>query len=155
MPRPKPTIDGIQGRDNHNNTQWISEIHRTGYIGVVYKLNDKNAKNTQKTNAFVIGNSFWHLFTSFGHLCDEILFIIGFDAPYAAYCELVKAKGSFFSLEDSSLLSEPCQKENLIWPSRLRDPGESFKNIAKEWATLLSHAYGVESAEDTQHSHGR
>ncbi len=146
MPRPGLTIDGIQGLDDREDPKWQVEFHRTGYIGVAFKI--ARLPQVGTSAGFSIHQYYRELFLSFAAVSDDLLAAVSFDAPYAVACDIIRAKGTFFQYEGSfGDRSRPCKKDTLHWPNRFRQPGESFRMIAEEWITVMYHAYGVDASQ--------
>jgi hypothetical protein len=142
MPVPKPSLEGIQGCDSREDTRWISEVHRNGYIGVGLRLDQYEKSGQQNDGPYCLREHHQHIFHAFGELCESIILAMDFDPPYIVDCTFENANGT--SLVAGRFdLSNKLERERIEWPPSLRQPGESFRPIMDEFIRILYNAYGL------------
>ena len=138
---PKYTIDGLIGRDQREDTVWITEVHRNGYVSAAVRNNRMEQVNN--VNRYVVHSGFCHLFRAFGDLLDELWKVTESDFPYIISCKYLDAKGTaMWTPDEWSHFSEPLDKDEIFWPLQYRNPGETSSNIAEEICLEMFNAFG-------------
>lgn len=141
---PRPTIDGLLGRDQRDNPNWQTEIHRNGYVSLVYKNQFPSLLENSKT--FIIHSGFEKLFDSFLGMVEELLTVTNTDVPYIISCKYIGAnKTHLFSDNLLGNYSEVYGKEDIIFPFHYRQVGEPMNSIAGQLCLELFNAYGFKN----------
>jgi hypothetical protein len=149
MPRPIPTIHGIQGRESSSDPIWLSEYHRNGYIGVAFKLTEYDKSGAKHDGPYVLGTHHSHLFIAFAELCNSLVAASEFDTPYVLQCLFFNAQGTRF-MPGGMRYSDAYTRALIEWPMVVRQTGISFRETAEHWIDLLFNAYGLNRAECNQ-----
>ena len=141
---PKHTIDGRIGRDQREDTTWITEIHRNGYVSAAVRNN--HVQKINNVNRYVVHSGFCCLFRAFGALLDELWEVTESDLPYIISSKYLDAAGTVMLTEKRwEKFSEPYEKDGIAWPLHYRNPGESSSEIAKEICLQMYNAFGFGS----------
>jgi len=139
MVAPYPTIDGIQGKNSRRDTQWITDFHRNGYIGLSY-LN----KNIDDSGKYFLTKDFYNLFKAFFDICENILNVVSFDSPYVIRNKYLNAagtilvRGGYYSHTKTAY-----KKQNIIWSEIIKQTGDPFLPIADIFIEQMFHAFGL------------
>lgn len=137
---PRPTIDGIRGADRNSPPLWVTEIHRTGYIHVVYIFPPHPSEQSGGAPAIFASHA-TGAFKAFTEFCRECL-----DAGDSDIAMLVRsnALNVFRSvlMEGRYVVGEPCDRGSLTWPDQVRLPGDDFAALRPNWKLLLHNAFG-------------
>ncbi|MEO5573735.1 MAG: hypothetical protein ABIR48_04550 [Gammaproteobacteria bacterium] len=138
---PRPTIDGLLGRDQRENPNWETEVHRTGYVSVFYRgIYTADVKGVTR---YVLHSDYCDLFRAFCHLLKELLDVSGTDVPYLVSCAYLKAKGTCIMTGiRANNYSEPYEKEEILWPEHVRVTGADPMTIAEDLSRELFNAFG-------------
>ena len=138
---PRPTINGLSGKDRRDNPKWEAEVHRTGYVSVFYREIYK--PDIKGVTRCVLHSGYCDLFRAFCHLLKELLDESGTDVPYLVSCAYLKAKGTCLMTEDGmEHYSEPYDKEEILWPEHVRETGTDPMTIAEDLSLELFNAFG-------------
>ena len=138
---PRPTIDGLLGKDQRDKPNWETEVHRTGYVSVFYREIYK--PDVGEVTRYVLHSDYCDLFRAFCHLLKELLDVSGTDVPYLVSCAYLKAKGTCIATGNHSYkYSKPYEKEEILWPEHVRATGADPMTIAEELSRELFNAFG-------------
>lgn len=141
---PEPTIDGLRGLDNRHIPNWQSEIHRNGYVSLVYRNQFPRSFGDDKN--FLVHSDFKQLFLSFMKIIEELLLVTGIDVPYIISCKYTSANRTrLFSDRLIERFSDPYEKEEIIFPFHYRQVSEPFIDIAEKLCVELFNAYGYKT----------
>ena len=146
MPCPRPTVEGIRGTDSRDEPQWITEVHRSGYIGAVFSLTKYDRLGSEHEGPYCIWERHQHLFCAFGELCDEVVAATDFDPPFVVDCLFRQARGTCYAMS-MGRHSDICDRDEIIWPAEIRQPGQSFAEVMTEFVRVLYYAYGLNKKE--------
>jgi hypothetical protein len=149
---PRPTVEGIQGTDSRDDPQWITEVHRTGYVAVAFRLIEYDRFRPQHEGPYCIHEHHQHLFLAFGELCEEVSQAADFDPPFVLGCLFQHSRGTYYVMSQIRH-SDACERDNIVWPSTVKQPGEPFRQIMDEFIDILYYAYGLRREELTQQRH--
>jgi hypothetical protein len=106
----------------------------------------------QKEGSYCIGEHHQHLFLAFGELCEEVTQAIDFDPPFVLDCLFQYSRGTYYGMSQIRH-SDACERDNIAWPSAVKQPGELFRQIMDEFIDILYYAYGLKRKELTQQRH--
>jgi len=142
--KPTPTIDGVKGRDSRDDPNWITEVHRNGYISAVdLKPLDEVDLSTEKR--FCLSKYHCDLFQSFAQFCTEIWQAGRTDAPYVFRCRFLGAKGIYlYARSLSQRFYGPWERPTIEFPDQIRQVGEELGPIAEQWCLDFFHAFGLD-----------
>ena len=138
---PRPTIDGLLGRDGRDSPTWETEVHRTGYVSAFYRK--VQVERIGEVDQFVVHTGYCDFFRAFCELLKEVWVAANDDLPYLISCAYLNAVGT--RLWTQSILqkySDPYEKREIVWPEHLRSPGEDPITIAEALCTELFNAVG-------------
>lgn len=134
----RPTIDGIRGAEGHNDPEWTTEFHRTGYLSACVRVPCPPEPSGCKIPAV-----YCDLFSAFTQLCSVVLEQTDTDLPYVIRCKLLHAKETRLIIHGKwPEPSDPYTKDEIVWPDQVRQVGEGFDAIAEDLCGLLFNAYG-------------
>lgn len=143
---PRPTIDGLIEKDQREKPNWETEVHRTGYVSVLYR--GIYTKKVGDVTRNVLHSGYCDLFRAFCHLLKELLDVSGTDVPYLVSCAYLKAKGTCIETETSDdIYSDPYEKEEILWPEHVRATGTDPMTIAEALSLELFNAFGFKEVE--------
>lgn len=144
---PRPTIDGLLGRDQRDQPKWESEVHRNGYVSAIFR--DIQTETAGNAKFYAVHSGYCDLFRSFCHLLEEFLNITGADVPYLVACSYMNARGTRLWTEQRHFrYSEPYAKQNLVWPEHLRATGQDPMIVAEDLCVELFNAFGFKEVID-------
>ena len=146
MPCPRPTVEGIRGTDSREGPQWITEVHRSGYIGAVYSLSEYDRIGSRLEGPYCIWERHQQLFRAFGELCEEVVVATDFDSPFVMDFLFRHARGTCYAMSQGRH-SDVCDRDDIIWPAEIRQPGQPFAEIMNEFVRVLYYAYGMNKKE--------
>jgi hypothetical protein len=146
MPYPKPTVEGIRGTENREEPQWITEVHRNGYIGVIFRLTDYDKIGVNREGPYCIREHHQHLFYAFAEFCEAVIAATDFDPPILLDCLLENAQGSYYVMSQIHQ-SDACERDRIEWPTAIRLPGSSIRAVMDEFIHILYNAYGLRKTE--------
>lgn len=141
---PKPTIDGIKHVDGTNST-WTIEAHRNGYVSVAYWVPPHPLPNKEEDVPYLVAKDAG-LFSAFAEICNKLLEVTSSDSPYLVSCKCFYANTLSFVVDNGGWghLIRKYEKDEIVWPLQLRQPGEGFETITKEWIVQLYNAFGMQ-----------
>lgn len=138
---PVPTIDGILGQDQRERPTWETEVHRTGYISLLYR--DIQVQQIGEVERFVLHSGDTDVFRAFCHVLRECLDVSATDVPYVIAATYLNAEGTCIWTESRRLrFSAPYKKKSIVWPVHLRPTGSDPMEIAERLALGLFNAFG-------------
>ncbi|MDP2132262.1 MAG: ATP-binding protein [Sulfuritalea sp.] len=138
---PVPTIDGILGQDQREQPLWETEVHRTGYISLLYR--DIQVHKVGEVDRFVLHSGDTDVFRAFCHMLRECLEVAATDVPYVIAATYLNAEGTCLWTESRRMkFSMPYKKKNIVWPIHLRPTGSDAMEIAERLALGLFNAFG-------------
>lgn len=138
---PRPTIDGLLAEDKRDNPTWETEVHRTGYISLLYQNEVKT--EFEGVERPIVTSGTCDLFRAFCHILKESLEVSGSDLPYLLACTYLNAQGTcLFVREFPKTFSNPCMKRDIVWPEHLRATGTDPMEIAESLCLRLFNAFG-------------
>ena len=152
---PLPNIDGIMGRDNRENTQWITEIHRNGYVSVLFRNIEKTAaldkgiepKIGKIPDGPLLHTGYSQLFQAYCDFLSELWTVTETDLPYVISCTYFKAKGTIFMIKNLfRTFSVPYTKDEIRFPFHYRQIGQDPGEIAKMFCEEMFNAFGLENS---------
>jgi len=85
---PRLTIDGLLGRDQRENPNWWTEIHRNGYMSVAFRHVETY------DGVHIINRGHCEIFQAFCDMVTEAWSTLEIDLPHAIACVYLDAKGS-------------------------------------------------------------
>lgn len=139
---PRPTIDGLLGQNQREQPVWETEVHRTGYLSLLYR--DIQIEQVQGVNRFVVHSGTCDIFRAFCHLLKECLDASGTDVPYLITCVYLNAQGTcIWTKSDYRYFTEPYPKKKLVWPEHHRSTGEDPMSIAESLGVEMFNAFGL------------
>jgi hypothetical protein len=141
--KPTPTLKGILGRDNRNNETWLTEIHRSGFIQVIYMDIKQKPDDPAK---FGLHQGYADLFRAFCDLCESLWKVTQTDIPYLfrskyynAEKTCLQAKGRYGYPEFTNVYN----KSVISLPEQMRQAGEPVDKIPIIWTERLFNAFGL------------
>jgi hypothetical protein len=138
---PRPTIDGLLGQDQRDQPTWETEIHRTGYISVLYR--DIQIQRIGDVDRFVVHSGTCDIFRAFCHMLKELLDVSATDVPYLLACAYLNAEGTcIWTNSRLGKFSEPYKKKEILWPEHLRATGANPMVIAESLCLEMFNAFG-------------
>lgn len=135
---PRPTIDGVLGQYERDLPKWETEVHRTGYVSLLYQ-------NIQRdSDRFTLYPETCDIFRAFCDMLRELLEISKTDVPYLLTCRYINAEGTHLYIKSSwhRKYSEPCKKREISWPEHFRATGSDPMVIAESMAVQMFNAFG-------------
>lgn len=138
---PRPTIDGLLGQDQREQPTWETEVHRTGYISLLYR--DIQVHRVGEVDRFVLHSSTCDIFRAFCHMLKELLDVSATDVPYLLACAYLNAEGTCVWTDSTrGKFSEPYKKKDILWPEHLRATGTDPMAIAESLCLEMFNAFG-------------
>ena len=138
---PRPTIDGLLGQDQRDQPTWETEVHRTGYISLLYR--DIQVERVGDVNRFVVHSGTCDIFRAFCHMLKECLDVSSTDVPYLLACTYLNAEGTcVWTNSRWGKFSEPYKKKEILWPEHLRATGVDPMLIAERLCLEMFNAFG-------------
>jgi len=138
---PRPTIDGLLGQDQHDRPTWETEVHRTGYVSLLYR--DIQVHRVGEVDRFVVHSSTCDIFRAFCHMLKELLDASATDVPYLLVCAYLNAEGTCVWTESPwRKFSDPYKKKDILWPEHLRATGTDPMAIAESLCLEMFNAFG-------------
>jgi hypothetical protein len=138
---PRPTIDGLMGRDRRENPLWETETHRTGYVSLFYR--GIQVTKVGEQDCYTIHSGTCDIFRAFCELLKEILDVSETDVPYLLTVAYLNAKGTrIYTATQFDRFSEPYPKNEVVWPEHFRGVGEDFMPIAENMCLEMFNAFG-------------
>lgn len=138
---PRPTIDGLLGQDQRDQPTWETEVHRTGYLSLLYR--DIQVHRVGEVDRFVVHSGTCDIFRAFCHMLGELLEASGTDVPYLVTCAYLNAEGTCLWTESQwSKFSEPYTKKYILWPEHARATGTDPIVIAESLCVEMFNAFG-------------
>ncbi len=150
--RPSPTIDGIAGIDDRDQTisAWRTEIHRTGYLSASWSgFRDKRLEDG--TKSWGVYSTLADFFRAFTFMLNECLELSRTDVPYVIACTLASVDRTHLWLQstvDREFIPYPGKGSTLDWPFHIREAGQNPMKIAEELALELFYAFGEEQVRN-------
>jgi Putative DNA-binding domain len=142
--KPTPTIDGIKGRDSRDDPNWVTEVHRNGYISAV-DLNPLLEIDLSGEKRSCLSAYHCDLFRSFAHFCVEIFDVTSADTPYVFRCSFLGANGIYLYAKNlGQRFYGPWEKPKIEFPDQIRQVGAELGPIIEGWCSDLFHAFGLE-----------
>jgi hypothetical protein len=138
---PRPTIDGLLGQDKHGPPTWETEVHRTGYVSLLYR--DIQVRNVSGVDRFVVHSGTCDIFRAFCQILMEFFEVSATDVPYLLASAYLNAEGTCVwaeSLPES--FSEPYKKKEIFWPEHLRGTGANPREIGESISREMFNAFG-------------
>lgn len=141
---PRPTIDGLAGQDQREEPKWETEVHRSGYISLLYR--DIQVHKVGEVDRYILSSGDCDIFRAFCHILKELLDVSKTDVPYLVSCVYLNAEGTTIWTESrSSRYSAPYTKQNIVWPEHFRPTGSDPMVIAESLSTGLFNAFGFKT----------
>lgn len=138
---PRPTIDGLLGLDQREQPTWETEVHRTGYISLLYR--DIQVHRVTEVDRFVVHFGTCDIFRAFCHMLKEFLDVSATDVPYLLACAYLNAEGTCVWTESPwRKFSDPYKKKDILWPEHLRATGTDPMAIAESLCLEMFNAFG-------------
>lgn len=138
---PIPTIDGILGQEQREHPKWETEVHRTGYVSLLYR--DIQVERICDVDRFVVHSGTCDIFRAFCHMLKELLEVSTADVPYLITCVYLNAEGTCLWTESRSRrFSLPYRRKSIMWPEHLRTTGSDPVEIAEKLCLGLFNAFG-------------
>jgi hypothetical protein len=138
---PKITIDGILSKDNREEPYWSLEIHRNGYVAVLFE----NIDNEPKSKKYALHFGYCDLFSAFGTLLSELWEKTKTDLPYIIKCKYLNAMGTviWWNSQRYPKITEPYERDEIIWPDHIRLVGGPLTDIAESLCKEMYNAFGL------------
>lgn len=134
----RPTMRGVAAYSDREDPHWIVEVHRTGYIEVVYR--NKFTSRDDSTDQYVVHHNFCALFEAFAGLYRDLLDAAKSDLPYVLRCKYIGARN--LHLEgDNEYWVYP--RQEIVWEDKIRQVGDDITSISEEWCKELHYAFGL------------
>lgn len=144
---PRPTIDGLLGRDQRTDPTWETEIHRNGYVSVCFT--GIQVEKVGDADRYTLHSGYCGLFKSFCHLLVEVWSVSGTDLPYGISSVCLNAKGTCLFIHGAwPKFSEPYRKQEIVWPEHVRLTGQNPMEIADAMCTEMFNAFGFKQVAD-------
>jgi hypothetical protein len=138
---PRPTIDGLLGQDKPEQPTWETEVHRTGYISLLYRAIEVH--RVGDVDRFVVHSSSCEIFRAFCHILKELFDVSATDVPYFLACAYLNAEGTCLWTDlPWRKFSHPYQKKHILWPEHLRATGTDPLTIAESLCLEMFNAFG-------------
>jgi len=138
---PRPTIDGLLGQDQREQPTWETEVHRTGYISLLYR--GIQVHRVGEIDRFVVHSGTCDIFRAFCHMLKEFLDVSATDVPYLLACAYLNAEGTCIWAESRwGKFSDPYKKKDILWPEHLRATGTDPMTIAESLCLEIFNAFG-------------
>ncbi len=139
---PRPTIDGLLGQGQRDQPTWETEVHRTGYLSLLYR--NLRTKRVGEADCFVVNSGMCEIFRAFCHMLKEFLDVSATDVPYLLVCAYLNAEGTrIWSDSIWRKFSEPYKKREILWPEHLRPTGDDPMVIAESLCLEMFNAFGL------------
>jgi hypothetical protein len=159
--RPTPIIEGVMGRESRTNTAWFTEVHRNGYVSVLFRWTQTTADlnvaqfrrphgTTIPDNGPMLHSGACQLFRAYCDLLAELWATTGNDLPYVLTCTFYKAANTllWFKTDVIPEVSEVYTKEELRFPMHYRQIGQNPTEIADLLCGELFNAFGIENVAE-------
>lgn len=145
---PRPTIDGLLSQDQHEEPLWETEVHRTGYISLLYR--DIRIQRVVEVDRFIVHSGICEIFRAFCHMLKEFLNVSATDVPYLITCAYLNAEGTCMLTESRGWpqFSGPYKKKNIFWPEHLCATGADPMTIAESLSLEMFNAFGFKKVVD-------
>jgi Putative DNA-binding domain len=138
---PRPTIDGLLGQDQRDQPTWETEVHRTGFVCLLYR--DIQVQRVGDVDRFVVHSGTCDIFRAFCHMLKEFLDVSATDVPYLLACAYLNADGTcVWTNSRFGKFSEPYKKKEILWPEHLRATGDDPMVIAESLCLEMFNAFG-------------
>jgi hypothetical protein len=138
---PRPTIDGLLGQDQRDQPTWETEVHRTGYISLLYRY--IQIERVSDVGRFVVHSGTCDIFRAFCHMLKEFLDVSATDVPYLLACAYLNAEGTCILTNPRwGKFPEPYKKKEILWPEHLRATGDDPMVIAERLCLEMFNAFG-------------
>ncbi len=139
--RPTPMLNGVMGRESHENGYWITQIHRNGFVQGVY-MDIQEASN--EPDKLFLHDGYADLFRAFCDLCNSLWKATQTDIPYLFRLKYFNAERTVFLADDRRNKFTGAYGRRVIpWPEQIRQVGESLETIHRTWTEQLFHAFGL------------
>ncbi|MGO9445115.1 MAG: helix-turn-helix domain-containing protein [Thiobacillaceae bacterium] len=137
----RPTIDGLLGEDQHDSPTWETEVHRTGYISLLYR--NSNVEPINNVDRFILHVGICDIFGAFCHMIKECLELSATDVPYLLTCTYLNAEGTcMWTSNVWHKFSAPYKKKDITWPEHFRATGSDPMVIAESLCLKMFNAFG-------------
>ncbi len=138
---PRPTIDGLLGQDQREQPTWETEVHRTGYISLLYR--NVHLCMVGEVERHFVDSGTCDIFRAFCHMLKEFLDVSATDVPYLIACAYLNAEGTVIWTESQwGKFSDPYKKRDILWPEHLRAIGMDPMTIAGSLCLEMFNAFG-------------
>lgn len=140
---PRITIDGVIATNNPEEPYWVWELHRSGYLSILIRLKPTQISK-ERPPVVLIHKGFHDPFFVMAEILQKCWETTGFDAPYAMSAELFPTGGSVFKQSSSyNEYSKPYYRDEIVWPTYIRNPGQEPQAIAQLQIADMYRAYGL------------
>jgi len=140
MIRPTPTMKGIMGSNSRSNREWISEIHRNGFIQLVYFIRSYNQSGSTK---YFLYDTHIELFRTFFDFCEEIWNKLGIDLQYLMRCKIINANGLIYYPDNNFRSTEGVFERNqIVFQNQTKNIGDNLISIFEIWEEQFYNVQG-------------
>lgn len=145
---PKATISGIRQTESRGE-RWGIEVHRNGYVSVTYWVHLALLGLGGEERKPTVDESDCSLFLAFGDLCEELLEATNSESPYLLSCKCLDAQPLELDTYDQRKMPVPHtqERDEIVWQPQMRQLGESFEAVTREWGIQLFNAFGLRGPE--------
>ncbi len=141
---PLPNIHGIFGGISQTDPYYFTYIHRTGYVGLAYNIQNKLSFAGIKDK--ILSHSIKYVFLAFLRLSKLVIERTKTSSPYQISCVFVNSRQTTYTYQ----IMEFPEQSDIVWKrDRMKLPGirlDSFQNIdeiAELFFERLRNAFGV------------
>lgn len=144
---PQPTLDGLRGQGSRDKPDWVTEVHRNGYISVVFK---NQSQCYEKDNeSYLVHSGSCLLFSNFMEFVEKLTDATNTDLPYIISCKYYGAKMTRLATKKLwDRFTKPYYKDEIIFPLHYRMPGQPFEEIADILSGELFNAFGLKEVTE-------
>lgn len=135
-----PTLKGVMGSNSRNQKEWISEIHRNGFIQLIYFI---RSTNYSEKETYYLYDNYTKLFRTFLNFCREIWEKLDIDLPYLFRCKIVNSKGLIYYPENSfRTIEEKFERHQIVFQNQVKNIGEDLDEIYMRWEQQFYNVQG-------------
>ncbi len=139
--RPTPTIKGVMGSNSRYGIDWTTEIHRNGFIQLVYKIEYEDYTGQKEYKLF---DKYIYLMRLFLDFCEEIWSKLNIDSQYLLKCKIVNTTELFIFTKDyfNQFQQKKYGKHQIVFQDIVKNIGENSKTALEIWQKQFYNAQG-------------
>lgn len=131
---PTLTLYGIEGKDDRNDPNYITSVHRNGYISTALRIPQYNGER-------IIFPAHMNYVKAFFGLCSSLTEATGADTSYVLRTRCHYTHGLQFLM--GRTYSQPQIRDEIFLPDQLRLAGDDFQDLAEKIISLIYNAFGL------------